>query len=121
MYRRVHKHLHPHIRDFVFATIDYMENDLDLGIETFPTILIYPKYDKKNPILYDMIRQYDVFLNFLENEKLGTNIYERPPPPGLKEQQESFNRDRRRMEGLRPDDDENNEMEKKSQTTVSEL
>lgn len=66
MYKKVHKHLHAHVRDFIFATIDYMANDLDLKIENFPTILIYPKHDKKNPIVYDMIRDYDVFLTFLE-------------------------------------------------------
>lgn len=56
MYKKVHKYLHAHVKDFVFATIDYMANDLDIPMQTFPTILIYPKYDKKNPILYDMIR-----------------------------------------------------------------
>lgn len=85
MYKKVHKYLHAHIRDFVFARIDHMENDLDVPVNTFPTILIYPKHDKKNPIVYDMIRDYDVFLNFLEKEKLGTNIYQRPPPPGIEQ------------------------------------
>jgi thiol-disulfide isomerase/thioredoxin len=92
MYKKVHKHLHAHVRDFVFASIDYMENDLDIAISSFPTILIYPKGDKKNPILYDMIRDYNVFLNFLEDKKLGTSIYKRPPPPGLEESQRNLKR-----------------------------
>jgi hypothetical protein len=66
MFKKVHKYLNAHVKDFIFATIDYMANDLDLGMTNFPTIYIYPKYDKKNPILYDMIRDYDVFLSFLE-------------------------------------------------------
>ena len=49
MYKKVHKHLHAHVKDFIFAKIDYMANDLDMEISNFPTIFIYPKNDKKNP------------------------------------------------------------------------
>lgn len=84
MYGKVNKHLFGHVKDFIFARIDYMWNDLDLKISNFPTILVYPKYDKRNPIVYDMIRDYEVFLTFLENHKLGTNIYEKSVPEGMK-------------------------------------
>ncbi len=84
MYRKIHKHLLPSVKDFTFAIIDYMANDLDIKMDSYPTILIYPKHDKKNPILYDMIRDYEVFLNFIEERNLGKGIYTRPPPPGLK-------------------------------------
>jgi hypothetical protein len=67
-----------------------MRNDLDLNISTFPTILIYPKHDKKNPIKYDMIRDYDVLLNFLEERKLGEGIYEKPVPEGLKRESDMY-------------------------------
>lgn len=30
MYKKVHKYLNAHIKDYIFATIDYMANDLDL-------------------------------------------------------------------------------------------
>jgi thiol:disulfide interchange protein len=55
MYKKVNKHLYKHVKDFIFARVDYMRNDLDLNITNFPTIMIYPKDNKKNPIKYDMI------------------------------------------------------------------
>lgn len=58
MYRKIHKYILPSVKDFIFATIDHMANDLDMKFDSYPKILIYPKHDKKNPILYDMIRDY---------------------------------------------------------------
>ena len=87
MYKKVHKYLYAHERNFIFARIDCMRNDLKLSFNTYPTILIYPKDNKSKPITYDMIRDYEVFLNFLEDQKLGSNIYERWAPDGLKTEQ----------------------------------
>lgn len=96
MYKKVNKHLHGHVKDFVFARVDYMRNDLELSISNFPTILIYPKDDKKNPIKYDMVRDYDVFLTFLEENKLGSGIYERPAPEGLEKEVNQYTQQRRK-------------------------
>lgn len=59
----------------MFATADYDENDFDLEITQFPTVQLYKKDDKQNPVNYDGMRDYEVLLNWLEDQFKGRSLY----------------------------------------------
>ena len=65
------------VHDLVFAKMNFDKNDIDgLKLDSFPTVYLYKKDDKENPINYDAMRDYEVILNFLE-DKLGRSLYVR--------------------------------------------
>ena len=79
MYEDVKKNLNDDVTDIVFAKANPDKNDFGFRLKNFPTIRLYKKDDKVNFIEYDMIRDYEVLLNFLE-EKLGRTLYQKKMP-----------------------------------------
>ena len=62
----IKRELYSSVNDLIFGTVDFDENDLDIEITSFPTILLYKKNDKQNPIKYEGMRDYEVLLNWIE-------------------------------------------------------
>lgn len=79
MYKAIRTNLKEEVKDIIFATMHYDKNDMDFEIKSFPKIMIYKKNDKENPIEYDMIREYDVLLEFL-GKKVNWNLFDKPKP-----------------------------------------
>ena len=83
----IKKELKKDIHDIIFAKVNYDENDFDFEIKSFPTVYIYKKDLKEKPIHYEGMRDYEVLLNFLEDQ-LGDkrSLYEKKMPEELSKQ-----------------------------------
>ena len=78
--------------DIVFGRINISRNDVDIPITTLPTIMLYKKDDKQNPINYEGLREWDVLLDWLEQRIDRHYTFERPPPEEfVKAQEEARN------------------------------
>ncbi|WBW74475.1 ER protein disulfide isomerase [Schizosaccharomyces osmophilus] len=53
-------------KNVVVAKVDATENDLDVSISGFPTIMLFKANDKKNPLFYEGNRSLDDLLSFIE-------------------------------------------------------
>ena len=70
----------------IFAKANYSKNDFDIVIKSFPTIYLFKKGNKKNPIEYDLIRDWEVMLDFI-GEKINKRLFTRVMPEEVKENQ----------------------------------
>ncbi len=78
----------------VFGTLNYDRNDIEMELNSFPTVILYKKNDKANPVNYQGLRDYEVLLNFLEEQLDYKRLYERKLPDDIRkkntEREEAF-------------------------------
>lgn len=79
----IKRELNSDVKDVIFGNFNYEKNDIDIEIKSFPTVYLYKKGQKETPIVYDAMRDYEVLLNWLEDE-LGRTLYVRKMPEELK-------------------------------------
>lgn len=81
---RAQKELRSTETDIVFAKLNIDKNDVYLGYNGLPAIFLYKKDDKSNPVEYALIRDWEVVLDWIEQQLDRMNIYAKPMPDQLK-------------------------------------
>lgn len=69
----------PSVKNVIFAKANYSLNDFDIVVKSFPTIYLFKKGNKKNPIEYELIRDWEVMLDFI-GEKTNIKLYNKKMP-----------------------------------------
>ena len=80
---KARKELRPDNDDIAFAKMNLDKNDIDIAVKGMPAIFLYKKGDKKNPVEYPLIRDWEVVLDWLEGQVGRKDLYAKPMPEGL--------------------------------------
>lgn len=83
-FAKAQKELREGHQDIVFAKVDIDKNDIDVKINGLPAIYFYKIDDKKNPVEFPLIRDWEVILDWIESQLSRQDIYSKPMPEHLK-------------------------------------
>ena len=92
-FEKAQKELKKGNEDIVFAKLNIDKNDIEIQLKGLPSIYLYKKNEKENPIEYPLIRDWEVILDWIEREIDRKPIYNRPMPENIKKQMPKGHKD----------------------------